>query len=70
MLFIHRSLQQTETFQDRVTRCIMGYAVAEGTALFGAVYLFLTGGIQLYVIGLLLFLLAFLVFTPTDTQQE
>lgn len=69
MLFIHRSLPQATTFPQRVTRCIMGYAVAEGTALFGAVYLFLTGSLQLYIIGLLLFLLAFLVFTPTDPQQ-
>lgn len=69
MLFIHRSLPQAETFQQRVTRCIMGLAVAEGTALFGAVYLFLTGSVQLYVIGLLLFLLAFLVFIPAESQQ-
>lgn len=69
MLFIHRSLPQAHTFPQRVTRCILGLAVAEGTALFGAVYLFLTGSVQLYVIGLILFLLAFLVFFPAESQQ-
>jgi hypothetical protein len=66
MLFVHRSLPQAETFQQRATRCILGFALAEGTALFGGVYLLLTGSAMLYVIGLVLFLIAFMVFSPIE----
>ena len=68
LLFIHRSWQQAKTFQERFTRSLIGYAVAEGTALFGAVYLLLTGIAMLYVIGLVLFLIAFMVFSPAPSR--
>ncbi len=57
--------RQAETLQQRVRFSIIGYALAEAAALFGAVYLFLTGAATLYLLGLLLFLAAFLLF-PAD----
>ena len=48
---------------------IVGYALAEGLVLFGAVYLFLTGKTVLFLGGLLVFLVAFMLL-PIQPESD
>ncbi len=58
-----------ETFAQRARLLIVGYALAEGVVLFGAVYLFLTGNTVLFLGGLLVFLVAFFML-PLHPASE
>jgi hypothetical protein len=60
---------QAETFSHRARLLIVGYALGEGPALFGVVYLFLTGNATLFLGGVLVFLFAFWILpiqSPAD----
>ena len=52
---------RTEAFPQRAKLLILGYALAEVLVFFGAVYLLLTGNATLFLGGLLVFMLAFLL---------
>ena len=56
------------TFREYVPRAILGLALAEGTALFGAVYWMLTGFVLPYLLGLVLFAIALFAFPKTQIQ--
>ena len=59
-----------ETFAQRARLLIVGYALAEGLVLFGVVYLFLTGSAMLFLGGLLIFLVAFMLLPIEPTSED
>lgn len=62
MLFMRQRAEKATSYAQRASFTLVGYALAEGLTLFGAVNLLLTGGYLLFLVGLLVFLLAFLMF--------
>jgi hypothetical protein len=62
MYFIHQRWKQAETFQQKANFSIVGWALAEGLALFGAVILLLGGSTLPYLCGLVFFGLAWMLF--------
>ena len=59
-----------ETFQQRARLLIIGYALAEALVFFGAVYLLLTGNASLFLGGLLIFMLAFLLLPLAPPSER
>lgn len=55
-------MQRTESRQKKQSLSIIGWALGEGAALYGATVWFLTGASSLYVPGLVFLLLTFLIF--------
>lgn len=66
---IRQRADMAEAFTKRAQLLIIGYALAEGLVLFGAVYLFLTGNTVLFLGGLLVFLVAFF-FLPIQSGAD
>ncbi len=62
MAAIRRKALDGETFAKKAQFSLIGYALGEGVALFGGVYLLVSGSMTLYLAGLLVFLLAFVLF--------
>lgn len=58
---LRQRADRAEAFQQRARLLIIGYALAEALVFFGAVYLLLTGNASLFLGGLIVFLLAFLI---------
>ncbi|MFQ5571861.1 MAG: hypothetical protein ACE5G0_19455 [Rhodothermales bacterium] len=69
MALMRRQVQRAGTFAKKAQRSLVGYALAEGVALYGAIYLFITGSALLFLVGLLVFLVAFLMF-PVPGSEE
>ncbi len=69
IFLIRQRADMAEAFAKRAQLLIVGYALAEGLVLFGAVYLFLTGNTILFLGGLLVFLVAFF-FLPIQHEAE
>jgi len=62
MYLIHRRWKQAETFQQKANFSIIGWALAEGLALFGGVILLLGGSTLPYLCGLVFFGVAWMLF--------
>ena len=62
MYFFHLRWKKAKTQQQKASLSIVGWALAEGVALFGAVLALLGGGIVPYLCGLALFGVAWLLF--------
>jgi len=69
LLLLQQRAGQAETFQKRGALSIAGYALAESVGLFGAVYLLLTGSPYFFLGGVIVMLLAFLLFPVTNVED-
>ncbi len=58
---VRQRADRAEAFTQRAKLLIVGYALAEALVLFGALYLFLTGNATLFLGGLVVFMLTFLM---------
>ncbi|MEM1126862.1 MAG: hypothetical protein AAGI71_09450 [Bacteroidota bacterium] len=67
VLALRRLWQNADTFQRKATLTIMATAAGEVPALFGGVYLILSGDYTLYLGGLLILLVPILLM-PTPSQ--
>ena len=66
---VRQRADSAETFAQRARLLIIGYALAEGLVLFGGVYLLLTGNTVLFLGGLVVFLVAFMLL-PIQPASE
>ena len=62
--FFRRLRARSETPGERFTFALVGYALADGVAIFGFVFILLTGSFLPYLTGVLVLLLAFVMFPP------
>lgn len=60
--FVYRRWKQTDVPARRGVLSLIGYALGESLALFGAIYILLTGSTMLFGAGLIAFLGTFLLF--------
>lgn len=68
LLFFWRKRSALARDEDPTTLNIIGWALGESTAVFGAVILFLSGDLSYYLIGIVLMLVSF-VFFPIPSDQ-
>ena len=61
LVALRRLADRPESAGKRGTLLLAGYGIAEGLMLFGVVYLLLTGNATLFLGGLAIFLLSFLI---------
>lgn len=69
MYFIHQRWKQAETFQQKANFSIIGWALGEGLALFGAVILLLGGSTLPFLCGLVFFGMAWMLFPVRDEDD-
>ncbi len=62
MWLLRQRIDRAETFEKKGPLLLIGYALGEGLTLYGIVYWLVTGGMLLFVVSLLVFLTAFLMF--------
>lgn len=62
MWLVRQRIDRAETFEKKGHLLLIGYALGEGITLYGIVYWLVTGGMLLFFVGLLVFLVAFLMF--------
>ena len=62
MWLVRQRIDRVETFEKKGHLLLIGYALGQGIAFFGIVYWLVTGGMLLFVVSLLVFLTAFLMF--------
>lgn len=70
MYVMRQRVDRAETFARKGPLILVGYAMAEGVALFGIVCWLITGNIMLFLVGLLVFLVAFLVFPVEPASAD
>ena len=62
MWLLRQRIDRAGTFEKKGPLLLIGYALGEGLTLYGIVYWLVTGGMLLFVVSLLVFLTAFLMF--------
>ena len=70
MYLIRQRVDRAETFAKKGPLILVGYAAGEGLALYGVIYWMLTGSFMLFLVGLLVFLVTFLVFPVQPVSDE
>lgn len=65
---LRKRYRREENPARRVTHALIGYVLGDGLAILGFVFILLSGSFTPYFVGLLVLLLASLMFPPEDTS--